>query len=48
MEMPKLERRQRPGEHGEIVDELTPESEILWTQYLRETNLARIAINKKD
>ena len=41
---PEPERRQRIGQYGEIVDELTPESEIRWANYLREKRLAEIAI----
>lgn len=43
---PELERRQRVGQYGEIVDELTPESEQRWAAYLRELHLAKIAIRK--
>lgn len=47
MEMPKkpeLEKRQRIGDFGETVEELTPASEIVWADYLRRERLARIAI----
>ena len=46
MEKPKLERRERIGRYGEIVIELTPESEQIWSEYLRNEQLARIAIYK--
>ena len=46
MEKPKLERRERIGRYGEIVIELTPESEQIWAEYLRNEQLARIAIYK--
>lgn len=46
MEKPKLERRERIGQYGEIVSELTPESERIWAEYLRQERLARIAIYK--
>ena len=45
-EKPKLEHRERVGECGEIVSELTPESEQIWSEYLRNERLARIAIYK--
>lgn len=44
MEKPTLERRERVGRYGEIVSELTPESERIWAEYLRQERLARIAI----
>lgn len=43
---PELERRQRVGQYGEIVDELAPESEQRWAAYLRELRLAKIAIRR--
>lgn len=46
MEKPILERRERIGQYGEIVSELTPESERIWAEYLRNERLARIAIYK--
>ena len=46
MEKPKLEHRERIGQYGEIVIELTPESEQIWSEYLRNEQLARIAIYK--
>ena len=46
IEKPKLERRERIGSYGEIVSELTPESERIWAEYLRNERLARIAIYK--
>lgn len=45
-EKPQLERRERVGQFGETVSELTPESERLWAEYLRQERLARIAIYK--
>lgn len=47
MELPKkpaLEHEYKNGQHGELIVQLTPESEILWSNYLRELNLARVAI----
>ena len=41
---PELEKRQRIGSFGEIVEELTPESEIAWADYLRRQRLADIAV----
>jgi hypothetical protein len=41
---PELETRERVGQFGEIVEELTPESEEKWAQYLRDRRLAEIAI----
>lgn len=48
IEKPKLERRERIGAYGETVSELTPESERLWSEYLRNERLARIAIFKAN
>ena len=45
---PELEHRQRVGQFGEIVEELTPESEIRWAEYLRRKRLAEIAIRRND
>lgn len=47
MEKPELERRQRVGSFGEIVEELTPESEIRWAEYLRKKRLADIALRRE-
>ena len=44
IEKPTLEHRERIGAHGEIVTELTPESEQIWADYLRREQLARIAL----
>ena len=44
IEKPTLERRERIGAYGEIVSELTPESEQIWADYLRREQLARIAL----
>ena len=44
IEKPTLERRERIGAYGEIVTELTPESERIWADYLRREQLARIAL----
>ena len=43
---PELERRERVGQFGEIVSELTPESEVLWANYIRDLHLAKIALNR--
>lgn len=43
---PELQRQQRIGQYGEIVDELTLESEILWTRYIRQQKVARAAIKE--
>lgn len=43
---PELERRERVGQYGEVVDELTPESEVVWAKYLRDLRFARIAIRR--
>lgn len=48
IEKPALERRQRVGQYGELVDELTPESEILWSRYLTEKRLAEIALRRDN
>lgn len=51
MEMPQkpeLESRQRIGDFGEIVEELTPASEIAWADYLRRKRLAEIAMRRED
>lgn len=48
MDKPKLERRQRVGNYGEIVEELTPASEIVWVDYLRRKRLAEIALRRED
>ena len=44
IEKPTLEHRERIGAYGEIVTELTPESERIWAGYLRREQLARIAL----
>jgi hypothetical protein len=41
---PDLEMREREGRHGEIVVELTPESENRWAEYLRQMNFYRMAM----
>lgn len=41
---PELEKRTRKGRYGEIVEELTPQSEILWSDYLRALNIAQRAM----
>lgn len=46
IEKPTLEHRERIGSYGEIVSELTPESERIWAEYIRNERLARIAIHK--
>lgn len=43
---PELERRERIGQYGEVVSELTPESEILWANYLRDLHFAKIALRR--
>lgn len=48
MEKPHLERRTREGQYGEIVEELTPESERQWAEYLRLQHLAKIAMFKLE
>ena len=44
IEKPTLEHRERIGAYGEVVIELTPESELIWADYLRRERLARIAL----
>ena len=44
IEKPNLERRERIGAYGEIVSELTPESELIWADYLRRERLAQMAL----
>ena len=46
IEQPELERRTYVDSNDVLVSELTPESEIAWSEYLRKISLARIAINK--
>lgn len=41
---PKLDYRERNGTYGELIRELTPESEIVWSRYLTELHLAKAAI----
>lgn len=41
---PELEKREKVGEFGEIVEELTPQSEALWAEYLRKLHFAEAAI----
>lgn len=48
IEKPTLERRERIGAYGEIVSELTPESEQIWADYLRRERLARIALYRTE
>ena len=43
---PELEQRERVGQFGEIVEELTPESEVRWAEHLRQKRLAEIAIRR--
>lgn len=43
---PELSHRQRIGEFGEVVTELTPESEVAWAEYLRELHFAKVALAK--
>lgn len=43
---PELEWRERPGRCGEIVRELTPDSEQRWSDYLRDLHFAKIAIRR--
>ena len=40
---PKLEHRVRMGENGEVIKELTPESEVIHADYLMAVRLARAA-----
>ena len=46
MEEPKLEYRERVGRFGEVVSEPTPESDHIWTKYLRQQTLAKIALRR--
>ena len=41
---PELEYRERVGNYGEIVEELTPKAEIIWAEYLRKLHIAERAI----
>ena len=43
---PELQRQERIGEYGEVVIELTPESEKEWADYLRELHFAKVALAK--
>ncbi len=43
---PELEWRERAGQYGEIVSELTPNSEQQWSDYLRDLHFAKIAIRR--
>lgn len=43
---PKLERQERIGQHGEIISELTPESEVAYAKWLRDVGFARRALHK--
>ena len=43
---PELQRQERIGQYGEIVSELTPESEKEWAEYLRTLHFAKIALAK--
>ena len=45
---PELERRERIGQYGEIVSELTPDSEQRLAEYLRKLHFARIAIRSAN
>lgn len=47
MELPKkpeLKREYKQGPYGEIVEQLTSDSEALWSRYLTELNFAKRAI----
>ena len=44
IEKPTLERRERIGAYGEVVIELTPESELILADHLRRERLARISL----
>lgn len=46
VEKPKLERKESIGQYGEIVNELTPESELIWSNYLRAKHFATIALKE--
>lgn len=48
MEKPTLVWRHRNGSHGEIIEELTPESEKLWSDYLTAINLARMDLYENN
>lgn len=43
---PELERRERVGQYGDTVSELTPDSEQRWSNYLRDLHFAKIAIRR--
>ena len=45
---PKLEQQQKIGQYGEIVVELTSESEILWSNYLRQLHFVKAALYKHN
>lgn len=48
IERPELERRERTGQYGETIIELTPESEQAWSEYLRKITLAKIALHSSE
>lgn len=51
MELPKkpsLEYEEKTGQHGEIIQQLTPESERIWSNYLTELAVAKRALYKAN
>ena len=44
---PPIEYMQRPGQYGEIVVSMTPESEQAYINWLRDCNFAKQALYKK-
>lgn len=44
---PQLEYQQRVDGNGVLVQELTAESERVWSNYLREDQIARAAIYRR-
>lgn len=45
---PNLECQEHLDSNGVIVRSLTPESELVWSRYLRADHLARIAIYRSQ
>ena len=45
---PELEHRERVGEYGEIISELTPDSEHRNAEYLRTLHFAKVALYKME
>lgn len=44
---PKLERQEKIGNHGEVVSQLTPESEAAYAKWLRDVHFAKRSLHKR-